>query len=136
MKTLKLYLSILVLGLVMVTACNKTETDTKTITISKSVTDGQALISGYVAYQNTIAGTNDPAPGAIIKIATDTTTKTFVQFWATDASGKFRVKGLGVGSYFIAAEYRDKNSYLYTTRGFTVTINNSVDSVALNFLCK
>jgi Prealbumin-like fold domain len=136
MKTLKIYLSILALGLVMIAACNKTETDTKTITISKSVTDGQAVVSGMVTYVNAIAGTNDPAPGAIIKIATDTNTKTFVQFWATDATGNFRVKGLGVGSYFIAAEYRDKNNYLYTTTGYTVTINNSVDSVSLNFLCK
>lgn len=136
MKTLKLYLSILALGLLMVASCTKEVSETKTVSIPKSVTDGQALVSGKVTYVNTIKGTNDPAVRAIIKIATDTTAKTFVQFWATDSLGNYRVKGLGVGSYFIAAEYRDANSYLYTTTGYTITINNSLDSVALNFLCK
>ena len=120
----------------MVAACTKEVTETKTVTISKSVTDGQALIQGNVTYKNSITGTNDPAPKATIKIATDTTLKTFVQFWSTDSAGNYSVKGLAVGSYYIAAEYRDKNNYLYVTNGFTVTINNSVDPVTLNFLCK
>ncbi len=136
MKTLKLYLSIFTLGLLMIVSCTKEVTETKTVTIPKSVTDGQASVNGQVTYVNSIKGTNDPAPRAIIKIATDTTAKTFVQFWATDSAGNYSVKGLGVGSYFIAAEYRDINNYLYTTTGYTITINNSVDPVTLNFLCK
>ena len=136
MKTLKLYLSILVLGLFMVAACTKEEKVTKTVTVNKSVTDGQALIQGNVTYLNGITGTNDPAPKATIKIATDTTAKTFVQFWTADSTGNYSVKGLGVGAYYIAAEYRDKNNYLYVTTGYTVIINNSVDPVTLNFLCK
>jgi hypothetical protein len=136
MKTLKIYLSILVLGLFMVAACTKEVTETKTITVSKSVTDGQALIQGQVTYKNAITNTNDPAPKATIKIATDLVTKNFVQFWAADTAGNFSVKGLAVGTYYIAAEYRDKNNYLYVTTGYTVTINNSVDPVTLNFLCK
>ncbi len=135
MKTFKYILSILTVGAFMLASCAKEET--KTVEVIKSVTDGQALIKGSVKYLDASqSATPVIAPFAKIKIASDVTTKVFNQFWQADSAGNFSVKGLAVGEYYIAAEYKDKHDYVYITNGYTVSIKNSVNPVTLDFVCK
>ncbi|MCX6186498.1 MAG: hypothetical protein NTU43_05800 [Bacteroidetes bacterium] len=135
MKTYKIILSIITIGAFMFASCTKDET--KTVEIVKSVSDGQALIKGSVKYIDfAISASPIAAPFATIKISDNITTKAFNQFWQADSAGNFNVKGLAVGSYYIAAQYKDANNYTYTTNGFTVQVKNSVNPVTLDFICK
>ena len=136
MKTFSIYLSILAACIFMLTACNKEETTTQTVEIPHSSAIGQATIKGTVTYYDNVTGTDKPAPGAIIKIANDTVAKAYNQFWMTDTAGTFSVKGLGVGNYYIMAQYTDKMNFTYTTAGYTLVVKNGVDDVTLNFNCK
>lgn len=135
MKTIKYILASLTIGAFMFASCTKEET--KTVEVPISSTNGQALIKGTVKYLDlAISTTAVAAPYATIKVSSDLATKQFTQFWQADSAGNFSVKGLAVGDYYIAAEYRDKNNYLYTTQGFTVNVKNSVNPVTLDFTCK
>ncbi len=135
MKTHQLIFSILTASAFMFASCTKEET--KTVEVNKSVSDGQALIKGTVKYLDfAVSATAVPAPFATIKIASNVTTKVFDQFWQADSVGNFSVKGLGVGEYFVAAQYKDKNNYIYLTNGFTVSVKNSVNPISLDFICK
>src|ERR1043166_9221938 len=111
MKTFRITLAILVASIFMIASCEKEET--KTVEIHKSATDGQATIKGTVTYLDAASGNYIAAPGAVIKIATDTTSKAFNQFWMTDSAGNFQVKGLAVGNYYLASTFTDKNNLTY-----------------------
>ncbi len=135
MKTIKYLAILLTVSVFMLASCAKEET--KTVEVKKSVTDGQALITGTVKYLDLATSTTAvKAPFATIKISNDLTTKQFNQFWQADSAGNFSVKGLAVGDYYIAAQYTDKNNYTYVTTGFTVNVKNSVNPVNLDFICK
>jgi len=134
MKTLKTLLSIIAVGIFFITACTKT--DTQTVTVTKSATDGQAKVYGTVKFYDQQSSTAKAAPGAIVQVAPDSINKAYFQFWATDANGNFSIKGLAVGNYYLNAVYTDNFGYKYFTNGFSISVNNSLDSIPLNFVCR
>lgn len=141
MKTIKIYLIIAVAGVFTMASCKKTETKDYTETynydVHHSSTDGQARIKGAVTYYDAGTAAYKVAPWAVIKIASDTTTKLFNQFWMADSAGTYSVKGLAVGSYFITAQYTDQfTGSKFNAPGAIVIVNNSVDDVTLNFQTK
>ena len=137
MKTLRIYVVLAMAGIIALASCKKTETITKEYDVHHSSTDGQARVKGSVTYLNAATNTYDTAAWAVIKIASDTTTKTFNQFWMTGSDGTYNVKGLGVGSYFITAEYTDKfTGALFSTGGTILVVQNSVDDITLDFKLK
>lgn len=141
MKTLKLYIAIAAVGIFTMASCNKEETKDYTETFKYDVThgstDGQARVKGNVTYLNASTGVAEIAPWAVIKIADDTTSKVFTQYWMADSLGYYNVKGLGVGSYYITAQYTDQfTGAKFTSPGAVVIVNNSVDDILLNLQTK
>lgn len=137
MKTIKMYLAIAVATVFAITACTKEETVTKTVDIHHTGTEGQALVKGTVTYLNAASGNYEAAPWSVIKIATDTTTKKFDQYWLTDSAGVYAVKGLGVGNYFITAQYTDKfTGAVFNSPGAVLSVKNTIDDVVLDFKLK
>ena len=137
MKTLKIYFSIAVVALFMLASCTKEETKDYVYDVHHSTTDGQARIKGNVTYLNAATGNYEAAPWAVIKIASDTVTKTFNQYWMADSTGAYSVKGLGVGSYFITSQYTDAfTGAKFSTAGSILIVKNSVDDITLDFKVK
>lgn len=135
MKTIKYIVATLTIGLFMFASCKKEET--KTYDVNVKTTEGQVLVKGTVKYLDYgSSATPVAAPFATIKISNNITTKTFTEFWQADSAGNFAVKGLAVGDYYIAADYKDKWGYTYTTNGFTVSVKNTVNPISLDFICK
>ncbi len=135
MKTVKYILASATIGLFMLASCTKKET--VKFDIPTKTTEGQVEVKGTVKYLDYGSGTIPvSAPFATIKISNDLTTKVFNQFWQTDSVGQYAVKGLAIGNYYIAAEYKDKWGYTYTTNGFTVNVKNTVTPITLDFICK
>ena len=139
MKTLKLYITIAVAGLLALASCTKTETKDYTYPydVHHTSTDGQARIKGTVTYLNAATGTYQVAAWSTIKIASDTTTKVFNQYWMADSAGTYSVKGLGVGSYYMTAQYTDQfTGAKFTSPGAIVNVNNAIDDITVNFQAK
>lgn len=135
MKTIKNILASLTAGLFLFSACTKEET--LKVDVPVKTTDGTVLVQGTVKYIDFGVGTTAlPAPFATIKISNNLTTKAFTQFWQADSAGNFAVKGLAVGDYYIAAEYKDAWGYTYVTNGYTVNVKNTVNPITLDFTCK
>lgn len=135
MKTIKYILASLTVGMFLFTACTKEETLKVDVPVKTTV--GTVLVKGTVKYMDFGQGSTAlPAPFATIKISKDLTTKAFSEFWQADSAGNFAVQGLAVGDYYIAAEYKDKWGYVYTTNGFTVNVKNTVTPITLDFTCK
>jgi hypothetical protein len=135
MKTLKLYIGIALAGLMGFASCTKDET--LSYDVKHSTTDGQARFKGTTTVLNANTGSYDVAPWTVIKISTDPTTKVFSQYWMSDSAGTYNVKGLGVGTYYIAAEYTDQfTGAKFFDAGATVTVGNSIDDVVLDFKLK
>lgn len=141
MKTLKFYIVLAAAGLFTMASCNKEETkeytENYTYDVHNNPTTGQARIKGNVTYLNASTGNYEIAPWAVIKIASDTTSKVFNQYWMTDSVGYYSVKGLGVGSYFITAQYTDQfTGAKFVSPGAIVIVNNSVDDIVLDLQAK
>lgn len=134
MKTLRIYAIFALAAMISLASCNKTETIVKEYDVVHSTTDGQARIKGNITYLNAVTGNYEAAPWAIIKISSDTATKVFSQYWLANENGAYNVKGLGVGSYFITAEYTDKfTGAIFNTGGAILLVKNSVDDITLDF---
>lgn len=134
MKTIRIYAVLAIAVMASMASCNKTETIVKEYDVVHSTTDGQARIMGSVTYLNAVTNLYEPAPWAVIKIATDTATKAFNQYWLAGPDGTYNVKGLGVGSYFITAEYTDKfTGAVFNTGGAILLVKNSIDDITLDF---
>lgn len=134
MKTIRIYAILALAIIASMTSCKKEETIVKEYDVHHSTTDGQARIKGSVTYLNAVDGLYAPAPWAVIKIASDTTTKAFNQYWMAGPDGTYNVKGLAVGSYFIVAEYTDKfTGAVFNTGGAILLVKNSVDDITLDF---
>lgn len=134
MKTIKIYAVLVMAVVISMASCKKDETIVKEYDVVHSTTDGQARIMGSVTYLNAVNGLFDAAPWAVIKIASDTTTKAFNQYWLAGPDGKYNVKGLGVGNYFVTAEYTDAfTGAVFTSGGSILLIKNSVDDITLDF---
>ncbi len=137
MKTLRLYLTIAVASVLAMASCKKEETKVYKYDVHHSPTDGQARIKGTVKYLNAATNAYEVAPSSVIKIASDTTTKLFDQYWMTDSVGYYSVKGLSAGSYYITAQYKDAfTGAVFNSPGAIVIVNNAVDDVTLDFQLK
>ena len=139
MKTLKLYITIAVAGLLALASCSKDETKdyTYAYNVHHTTTDGQARIKGSVTYLNAATGNYEVAAWSTIKIASDTSTKAFNQYWMADSAGTYSVKGLGVGAYYMTAQYTDQfTGAKFNAPGTIVLVNNSVDDITVNFQAK
>lgn len=139
MKTLKLYITIAVAGLFVLASCSKDEKKDYTYAydVHHTTTDGQARVKGAVTYYNAATSANEVAPWSVIKIASDTTTKVFNQYWMADSAGTYSVKGLGVGAYYMTAQYTDAfTGAKFNSPGAIVIVNNSVDDITVNFQTK
>ena len=137
MKTVRIYLTIAVASVLAMASCKKEETKTYKYDVHQSTTDGQARVKGTVTYLNAASGNYETAPWSVIMIASDTTTKLFNQYWLTDSLGVYSVKGLGVGDYFITAQYKDDfTGATFNSPGAVVIVNNDVDDITLDFKVK
>lgn len=97
---------------------------------------GKKIITGVVLYKNGATGKNEPAPSAIVYITYGV--KTFTGAYdlsiIADSNGKYTIKGLRKGDYFISAEYTDEHGFKYTSNGYTVEIKNKKEELVLDIL--
>src|ERR1043165_5666997 len=94
---------------------------------------GKKVITGTVTFKQA-DGSDVAAPNAFVYIAygTTSTTTTYDQTTVTDVNGKYSMKGLAKGDYFITAQYTDEFGFLYITAGYGVTVNNAKSTLTLD----
>ena len=97
---------------------------------------GKNTISGTIRFKNGSSGNTDVAALAWVSIAygTNEATTQFDQTIRTDASGNYKIEGLNKGSYFIKAEYTDKNNFSYFNSGVGVTFENKKKNLEVNII--
>lgn len=97
---------------------------------------GKKIITGVTFYKNGATGKNEPAPFAIIYITygVKTFTGAYDQSILSDSNGKYTIKGLQKGDYFISAEYTDTHGFKYTSSGYAVEIKNKKEELTLDIL--
>ena len=95
---------------------------------------GKKIITGTVFYANGATGTNDPAVNAIVYIAygTKVDSGSYDQNLLTDTEGKYSIKGLQKGDYYLTADYTDSHGFKYTTPGYGVTIKDKNGELQLD----
>lgn len=111
--------------LVFFTACKK-----------EAAPGGKNTINGSVVYKNGVSGNTDPASNATVSIAygTSESTSEFDQIILADGSGKFSVRGLRKGNYFIKAGYTDAHGFTYNTSGSVIELKNKKNSLEVNMV--
>jgi len=121
MKPFRIISIILLASVVTFTSCKK---------------DGQVgkkEITGTVTYKQA-DGTFIAAPYAFVYVTYGTTaaSTTYDQSTVADENGKYSIKGLAKGDYFITGQYTDQYGIDYTTFGYGVTINDAKNSLTLD----
>ena len=87
---------------------------------------GKKVVEGIVYYKNGATGAEEPASSAVVFItygATDASAP-YDQTTVANSAGKYIVKGLTKGDYFITAEFTDSHGFKYSTPGYVVAVNN------------
>jgi hypothetical protein len=122
MKT-KVIVTILFVGILILNGCKK-----------DGIMDGRKSIEGSVYYHDGVSPPNTIAPGANVYITygSKTSTGTVDETTTTDATGKYSVRGLKKGDYFVSAEYTTSAGFVYKTQGHGVTIEGSMNKATLN----
>lgn len=97
---------------------------------------GKKVVTGTVYFKNGVTGTNDPATSALVYVTYGTTAASgsYDQTTTTDSNGKYIIKGLQKGDYFITAEYTDSHGFEYTTHGYVITIKNKKSELLLDIM--
>ena len=109
------------------------------VSCSKSNENGPAVnseIKGSVSYKNS-DGTTFSTVSPIIHVAYNATSATtnydLTVVGKTD--GTYSIKGLGIGDYFVTAEYTNATSGLhYIAAGAKVHLGNTKDAVTADFV--
>ena len=97
---------------------------------------GKKILSGTVYFKNGANSNNDLARQAKVFITYGTTENNgeVNQTILTDNDGKYTIKGLNKGKYFLNAEYYDEHGFKYSTPGFGVNINNTKQELTLDMV--
>lgn len=95
---------------------------------------GKKAIDGTVYFNDGTSAGDDIAPGAIVSITYDSKSYTgkVDETTTSDATGKYNIKNLTKGDYFISAEYTTSHGFKYTTDGHGVTLKGDVNRISLN----
>jgi hypothetical protein len=95
---------------------------------------GKKTITGTVRYLDGLTGQMEIAAGASVMIYYGTTTAStnYDQQVLADADGKYHFDGLRKGDYYITASFTDSHGFIYSTAGYTVTIENKKDVLTLD----
>jgi len=125
MKTLKKVAAVLLLAIAIITGCKKEEGII-----------GKKVVTGTVFFKNGVTGTNDPASSAVVYITygAKENTGSYDQTTTSNSDGKYTVKGLQKGDYFITADFTDSHGFKYTTPGYTFTIKNKKSELQVDIL--
>ena len=123
MKILKKILLLICTGVLLISSCKK---DAGEI--------GKKELWGNVTYKNGGTGTETAAPNAIVHIAYGTTSATteYNQTVLADSDGKYSIKGLQKGDYYITGEFIDEHGFKYTSGGYGVTIKNKKEALQVD----
>ena len=97
---------------------------------------GKKVVTGTVYFKNGVTGTNDPAASAVVYVSCGTTTASgsYDQTTTSDSNGKYIIRGLRKGDYFITAEYTDSHGFEYSTPGYAITIKNKKSELSLDIM--
>jgi len=126
MKKYRILSIMLFAGLLFSFACTKEGANGPTST---------SEIKGSVTYK-TGDGVSHPTVNPIIHIAYNATaaTTTYNDNEVGNADGTYSIKGLGIGDYYVTAEYTDTHGLHYTCAGAKVHLGNSTDAVTADFI--
>ena len=126
MKKFKIVSILMVVGFMLSIGCTKQGTNGPV---------GSSSIKGTVTYVNS-DNTTGTAINPLIHVAYNTSSATtnYNETIVGNADGSYSVTGLGVGDYFLSAEYTNAEGFHYTCGGAHVHLGNNTDAVTANFV--
>jgi hypothetical protein len=121
MKKFRILSVLLLAGILFSVACTKNGTNGPT---------SNSEIKGKITCKNG-DGTTFTAVNPIIHVAYNTSTATtnYNQTCIGNPDGSYSIKGLGIGDYFVTAEYTDPHGLHFTTPGVKVHLGNDTDAI-------
>lgn len=95
---------------------------------------GKKVLSGMVQYKNVASGLTEAAPSAIVRVAFDANSPVsqYDLSILADSEGKYAIRGLEKGNYFLTAEFKDSHGFEYSCAGYALEINNKKDELVVD----